>query len=249
MERFREVLLNATEHTVVVSSEAFQNCSPKAVRHYFRDLDVYPVCYIREQTAYLRSAYLQRIQASNYSGSIQQYYRIFFHGDYLRFLNKWQGVFGGNLIVRRFERDKLTQGDVVHDFLSAVLNLEPQQRDSLQLPAEENPSLSALMLSFKQRLNREGYLLDPKIYRLLTALDSSDAAPYQLPSDLESQVRKAFQSSNQLVARQFFQEEELFSLPDSPAAVSFPELEESAFLGLLEKFDKEAPGCISRVLS
>jgi hypothetical protein len=247
MERFREVLLNATEHTVVVSSEAFQNCSPKAVRHYLRDLDVYPVCYIREQSAYLRSAYSQRIQASYYSGSVQQYYRNFFHGDYLRFLKKWQGVFGDNLIVRRFERDKLVQGDAVHDFLSAVLNLEPQQSDSLQLPAQENPSLSAIMLSFKQRINREGYLLDPKIYRLLTALDSSDAAPYQLPPDLESRVREVFRGSNQLVARQFFQEEELFSPPDSPATVSFPELEHSAFLALLGKFDKEAPGCIRKV--
>ena len=247
---FRQTLLDAEQEWAVVSSEALQNCSPGKVRRFFRGFEVHPICYIREQGAYLRSSYAQRIQASYYGGSVEAYYHSSFHADYQKFLGKWSRVFGRRLVVRRFERAKLHEGDVVHDFLSRVLGLAGHDYQTFRLPEQENPSLSATMLAFKLRLNREGYRLAPKIYQLLVSLDPPGATPYRLPENFLSGVRDTYRHSNEAVARKFFPGEELFNIPgptpSTPGLNLGMDLDEGKFQSLLLAFEQAAPGCITR---
>lgn len=245
LEAFRQSLRDADQEWAIVSSETFQNCrSPGKVHRFFRDFKVYPVCYIREQGAYLRSSYAQRVQASHYGGSLEEYYRDSFSADYSSFLDKWSHSFGKRLIVRRFERDKLHQGDVIHDFFTQVLGLKPEQYQHFRLATSENPSLSATMLAFKLRLNREGYSMEPKIYQLLISLDAPDAKPYQLTPEFLSRIREQYRDSNTAVAKRFFRGEELFSIPGEVQADPLPELEEQAFEELLRAVEQASPGCI-----
>lgn len=245
LHAFRQILSGAAQEWAVLSSESFQNCRPVKIRRFFQGFEVYPVCYIREQGAYLRSSYAQRVQASHYGGSVEAYYRSWFHADYRKFLNKWARNFGERLIVRRFERDKLHRGDVVEDFLSEVLGLGDRQYQQLVLPGNENPSLSSTMLAFKLRLNREGYQMTPKIYPLLVKLDTPGASPYQLSANFLARVRKKYNRSNRAVARRYFQGEELFTIHTAEQAAPLPDLEDNEFQALLQRFEEASPGCIS----
>ena len=250
LELFRESLRDAEQEWAVVSSETFQNCrSPGKIRRFFHGFKVYPVCYIREQGAYLRSSYAQRVQASHYGGSLEEYYRDSFSADYSSFLDKWSRSFGKSIIVRRFERDKLYQGDVIHDFFTQVLGLKPEQYHHFRLAASENPSLSATMLAFKLRLNREGYALEPNIYHLLISLDAPGSTPYQLTPEFLSQIRERYRDSNRRVAERFFQGEELFTIPGEAQAHPLPELQEPHFQELLQAVEEASPGCIRAVSS
>lgn len=245
LELFRQSLRDAEQEWAVVSSETFQNCrSPGKVQRFFRGFKVYPVCYIREQGAYLRSSYAQRVQASLYGGSLEEYYRDSFSADYSSFLDKWSRSFGKRMIVRRFERDKLYHGDVLDDFFTQVLGLKPEQYQHLRLATRENPSLSSTMLAFKLRLNQEGYTMEPKIYQLLISLDEPGSAPFQLTPAFLAQVREQYRGSNRAVAERYFSGEELFNIPDEVPASPMPELEEEEFQALLQAVEEASPGCI-----
>jgi hypothetical protein len=246
LEAFRQSLLDADQECAVVSSEAFQNCTPGEVGRYFKGIEVHPVCYIREQATYLRSSYAQRIHASYYSGSVEEYFHTVFHADYQKFVREWRRAFRGRLNVRRFELDELHKGNVVIDFLAKVLGLKPGQYQAFQLPEAENPSLSATMLAFKLKLNREGYRMEPRVYRLLITLESKDAVPYQIPADLAASVRSRYRRSNEALARELCPGEPLFSIPDTAPLTASTELTEHEFQALLQTFEEAAPGCIRR---
>tara|TARA_R110002072_G_scaffold43340_6_gene121753 strand:+ start:7269 stop:8477 length:1209 start_codon:yes stop_codon:yes gene_type:complete len=198
---------------VIVSSEQLQSCNPSVVASFFKDFDVVPVCYLREQAAYLRSSYLQKVHATNYEGSVEQFYQEGFSTDYQVFLEKWKAAFNRDIAVRVFDRDSLTDGDVVRDFLIAILGLTSAELDNLVLLSDENPSLSREMLAFKLEYNARGLPNNGTVYFGLGKLSKAHGSKFEIPPAITKAVRDQYSESNSWVEENILTDGQKFSYP------------------------------------
>jgi|GEM_PF-1413903 len=175
----REKILEATdpEKTLIISSEAFQNCDPAVVRRLFpeKTFDVKLVCYFRDQVSYILSSYAQAIHAEYRTDDFDRYIRAF-DGNYHTFARAWGRLFPKR-VFRVFSRSDLINGDIVDDFCINVLGTNPVTAE----PLESNPSLSRRYLSFKLMYNRrynngklEKKIPLGKLYSLLGELSRTD---------------------------------------------------------------------------
>lgn len=135
-------------HTVLVSSEAFQNVkSPGKLRTFFRDFrdfDVTVVAYFREYLSFLISAFAQRTQNQLVFSKFSDYCR---RDLWIRkSIDIWSSV--GHLICRPYDKECLRNGNIVDDFLYC-LHIE-LSHDSLQT---YNPSIGGNLLFFKLASN------------------------------------------------------------------------------------------------
>lgn len=198
----------------VISSEAFQNCKPEVIGELFADHDVQVVVYIREQTSYLLSAYAQRVQASDYTGSLEDFYRDTSHVTYMEFLSQWESVFPGRLSVRNYDRQDLSGGNVVVDFCHHFLSLQAEQVANLCNAGDANPSLTSDLLDFKLHVNRHLTLTaeqSRKLYHALArlAVEDESGSP-RISGRLASKVAERYAKSNHQVARRYFSRHRLF---------------------------------------
>ncbi len=79
--KFLDGLVTSAAPIAVISSESFQNCKPSTVASFFNGFQVIPVVYLREQGAYLRSAYAQRVHASTYAETVHKFSRDYFQAN------------------------------------------------------------------------------------------------------------------------------------------------------------------------
>ncbi len=243
IKEYVEELRRSKADTAIISSEALQNCAPEAARKVLSDFDVQVVCYLRDQADYLRSAYTQRVQATDYHQSIEEYYRLIFRADYYQMLSAWDAVFPNAITVRVFQRDQLVGGDAVSDFFTQCLGQQPCSVEK----SRENPSLSATLLAFKLRLNQEGYQQQHRLYGVLPNLEHADFPRFQLSAALHEKVRGDYAVSNSQVARRWLGAEQLFdsSTERNPNSNSDLAIDDSTFAALLEQANRIEPGCIT----
>src|SRR6185437_15701113 len=142
--------------TTIVSSEAF---------HTIRDVEsiaaIFPpdrttvVLYLREHLSYLASWYREAAQARDITCSFFDFAQIFGY-SLSEMVDRWQAVYGENLRVRQYERDKLVNRDIVSDFFATAFNSAPPVIRDFQ---DRNPSISGNLLFLKLVLN---HLLTPE---------------------------------------------------------------------------------------
>lgn len=205
----------AQDLKAIVSSEVFQNCRPQAVQSAFRHYNVSVVVYLRNQLEYLASSYAQRIHATNYTGSIEDFYadvhRQSYH--YASFLKGWNDQFSGRVIARRYEAKS-----VVDDFTINALGVSWEAFKVRS--ARSNPSLNSLVTQFKCELNRRetaGTPTQEKIYPVLPSLNALFPAPkFALPASTAKELIKLCQGSDSEVAAKYFGDSVLFDYADFP---------------------------------
>ncbi len=243
---YRTQLQTAAEESILLSSEAFQNCEPAKVAAFLDGFDTQPVCYLREQGSYVTSAYAQRVQRSTLTDSLDDFSQTF-GANYAAFLRRWTDAFDRPVIVRRFERESLIGGDIVADFLQFSLQLSPDQQARFESVPSKNPTLSAPMLAFKLRLNREGYRLNQEAQVLLTLKDDQSQPKFVPPPEVLAMIRRKFEASNDVVADTYFGGEELFSIGDSHSKPTTSDLaiSDAEFADRLAQLEDASPGCIS----
>lgn len=199
----------------VVSSEVFQNCRPQAVQSAFRHYSVSVVVYLRNQLEYLASSYAQRVHASNYTGSIEDFYadvhRQSYH--YASFLKGWNDQFPGKLVVRRYKGTS-----VVSDFTAHALGVG--EKLFKVRSSRSNPSLNSLVTQFKCELNRRQIAGTPpqeQIYPVLPRLNALfPAAKFALPVSTAKELVALCQASDNEVAAKYFGDSVLFDYSDVP---------------------------------
>jgi len=243
VKAIRREIDGAKEETVLVSSEAFQNVNPKTVQKIFSGYTLRIVMYLREQSVYLRSAYAQRIHATNTTLSLQEYCQKTFRGssDYFDYVGRWKSIFGESLDVLVYEREQLINRSVVDDFVGRYLSKVSGVR-GLKYPSPANPSLAEVYLYYKLLLNHflpDGVSIGG-LYQLLGRLSEEDGlTPFRLSERKVSQVKAAHKESNLKVARKFFNRDHLFGSSERPRVTAqdlpFP-------------LDKEAVSNISMLL-
>ncbi len=209
------------EHVSILSSEAFQNCDPKFVRNMFVGYNTTIVVYIRDQLNYLASSYAQKVHATNYTGSLGEYYDNVYRVDYWKFLSEWGNSFKKQLIVRKFDKQALENGDVVQDFIRHVLPGADTSLLEFSDILDSNPSLNEKVLQLKLTLNQSGRVdtyNKGKLYRLLPELNKEfPSCKYTINSSIKRKVINDCFSSDSKVAAQYFGESILFAYDDYQA--------------------------------
>lgn len=134
---------------VILSSEAFQNCKPEVLREFFLDFEVDVVFFVRNKVHYAASAFVQKVSATRYSMSMDDFVRDDFHLNYADYFSKWESVFRDKLHLHRFGNSE--EGfDVVRSFFGHYL---PELDTNRQKTARLNNSLGFEGLLIKKALN------------------------------------------------------------------------------------------------
>ncbi|MBY6212246.1 hypothetical protein KUV95_11855 [Microbulbifer agarilyticus] len=226
VQELRKEMLQAPESTILLSSEAFQNVAPALVAKIFSGFEVTVVMYLREQSLYLRSAYAQRIHATNTTLSLAEYYQRTFlrSSDYADYLRRWESIFGERLDVLRYDRSALKNESIIDDFCQRYIN--DICSGNFISPNNANPSLSETYLYYKLLLNHfipEGDKI-PGLYQRLGEL--SQEAPvadcYRLSKRRVEQVVDEHRETNAQLAQRYFGGTRLFSKFERPREASAP---------------------------
>ena len=138
-------------HTVILSSEGFQNVTHIDLLAEFLDgFEIETVCYLREYLAYVTSAYAQEIKGSGLASDLCFFERCF--GFNLpAFMARWEQI-SQRCEWRLYDRERLVDGDVISDFVATTgLPLEPAT-----VAVEPNLSISGNLLGFKLLVNTLG---------------------------------------------------------------------------------------------
>ncbi|ARC87507.1 hypothetical protein [Rhodovulum sp. MB263] len=138
-------------HTVILSSEGFQNVAHLDLLAEFLDgFEIETICYLREYLAYVTSSYAQEIKGSGLATDFTFFEERFGLG-LPGFMMIW-GQVARRCKWRLYDRARLIEGNVIADFVAtAGLPLQPPQNAS-----ESNLTISGNLLGFKLLLNMLG---------------------------------------------------------------------------------------------
>lgn len=180
------------------------------------------IVYFRRQDDYFLSEYSQLVKGGQSITVDQalnrQNMQVY---NYDVFARNWANEFGReNIVVRPFERQQLTEGDVVRDFVS-VVGIDPAAE--YQVPPRQNLSLDRYTVEFLRRLNphipryvdgapnraREG---------LAEVLETiSDGPKLALPRATAEAFLRKFEECNAKVAREYLGRGDGVLFRDKPA--------------------------------
>ncbi|MBK5963384.1 hypothetical protein CCR95_04580 [Thiocystis minor] len=194
---------------------------------YFDRIEI--LVYLRRQDELAVSRYNTRIKSGQICSDVfyprdakSPYY------DYRRLLDHWSAVFGREALRPRvFDRQRLTEGSIIHDFATAAgLDLS-----MLKLTEDRNCSLSATALEILRIFNQLVPADTPVAAiqalrrRYIRYFEQWHPGPRRRPSR-ESAVTfyRQFAESNAAVAREWFDDRALFNEDFS----HYPEIEEPA---------------------
>ena len=199
---------------LVISSEAFQNCDPAVVRALFNGFDVEVVVYLREQVKYLLSAYAQKVQATDYSDTLEEFFLSSSRSTYKDFLDDWERQFPGRIRVKNYDRQELLSGNVVVDFCHEFLGMDSEIVAARCHETDANPSLTSDLLEFKLRINQaeplpaeHSIMLFKALARL--AVEDRSGSP-RISEALACRVRRRYAESNRHIADSYFGRKVLF---------------------------------------
>jgi len=181
----RAVKRQPDAHTLLLSSEAFQNIRrPGRLKKFiagFQPEEVQIVCYAREHLDYALSGYRQMIQAQDRFLPFSRFAAR--HGDMAPFLEFWDGI--GRLDLAWYDDALAATGDITDDFLA---------RTGIALPARpaarRNPSIGGNLLWLRLLANRDhlpfpGY----NVMSDLAAAVPGFRQPFRVPADLADSLR------------------------------------------------------------
>lgn len=197
---WRDALNNAGEmgRTVVLTSEAFQNCANfSALREFCRGFYVVVICYLREYLDYALSSYAQEIKKNGLSAGFFEFERTF-NPAIGAFMRRWD-EFANHCHWRIYDPERLAEGDVVLDFLNTA-----------GLPdfggaryRSENPRIGGSLLGLKLMANAAG-LHSRALGRAMEPLASARASfrlPWRLLPETQARMRERRDYNSVLVER------------------------------------------------
>lgn len=206
----KEIVSVPVDHTIIITSEAFQHVESWVVRFLFNKdfFDVTIVAYFREIVGYVASGYNQEIHAKKLYIPLKNFVESF-NPNYLGFAEAWNRDFP-KCIFRVFDKEKLENADIVADFFRFALKLEKPKNDH----SSTNPSLSRRYLSFKLEYNKRVLAEDlpneirpGKLYTVLGDLSVLDGEEkFFLSEELKDYLLEKFRESDRLFFEKYIGE-------------------------------------------
>lgn len=217
----------------LLSSEEFEYLTEDAIarlaeRLYTHNLQPTVVVYLRRQDELIRSEYLECIKNGSLSLTFQNFLTQHLghpRFNYLHLLSTWSRVFGKpNLKVLIYDRDLLTNGNLVDDFFSRIFHeTKIPGSDTLHIHANKSygkKHLSAYLLAaaYLRAVYRfeNQYELAPIMAEVKEHIDKwiSEGDPFiGFRHGQRQMLLNSFKISNETVAKEYFGRNDLFS-PD-----------------------------------
>ncbi len=196
------------------------------IQDYLKDYDVFIVTYVRRQDQRLQSAWSEKIKSIkddtvwlSFPDYLAQADYEFPYYDYFALIQKWSDVFGRDkIIVRVLEKNQL-RGTLFHDFLATCEVSNPEQYDDSD-DMNLSPGIKTIAINreFKQRL--QGKFDKGAMLRFYFSLrDYADSAGWNkdkwsfIDRELHQKIMDKYKVSNQKVAREYLERDELFLEP------------------------------------
>jgi hypothetical protein len=236
-------------HSIIISSEHFHSRT-NTIEEIQRVKDlIYPfydsikiICYLREQSALCSSSYSTDIKAGRDSSFVKysescNTENVFY--NYEKMLYNWSILFGiDNVCVRTFDKDKLINKNIIHDF-SSQLNIN--KLNALNTEHEKsNVSLNHLGEILGRAINKvipkydTSGVIDKRRNRAIASLsDHFQGTGFSFNSEQSKKIFKEFQASNREVSRLYLkQEDDLFVYKEPSSTINV--LKESDAEGISE---------------
>lgn len=163
---FREIS-KSDANKIIISSENFcdllhhgareaKDEYAKVLRKFFTGYEVKVICYLRNLDVYLQSMYGEIIKLRASNGFLDfvedNIARNNVHCNPILFLDYYAELFGkDNLIVKKYDRKELCNGDVVCDFLN-IIGIKKQENYTLEI----NKSIPSELMELKRIFNASG---------------------------------------------------------------------------------------------
>lgn len=193
--------IKAHHHTVIISSEAFQNIHNvsrvKTLVETLRPENTTIICYFREYIDYCIASFSQRIQAQPAFITFQSQVNDMRGLSITSFIDRWVSI--GIFKMFWFDRNKLINLDIVDDFFNRI-GFAEYLSDLVKCPYNPNPSIGGNLLFLKNAAN---YLRCEFIsYQSMSKLAATFAAfrvPMYLPYDQAEYLRNESSYNKRLV--------------------------------------------------
>lgn len=216
-EAFRAEVKASDCSTIVLSSEYFPQLSNGKYQQHakemtdwlgqrFEDMDVRIVCYLRSLDKHLKSLYKQHLKVRMLTSTFAEdctrrinteHNSIFPH----RALDLYTETFGSdNLILRKYARSELKNGNIVDDFLSLI---GISSREGAIADSPRNPSLPDELIDTQRIVNgiigsrKEAH----RIARQMAMLTADPAAAR--PADGGRAIQDALQHEHNVLAERY----------------------------------------------
>ena len=241
VRNLRSEILKSKHPRIILSSEAFQNCRPSTARSVFREFDTNVVVYVRRQLEYVVSSYAQRVHATDYSRTLDEYIRRNHRVDYWRFLCQWERAFPGKVKVRLYDRSNFSGGCIVRDFLQECVGVPHSTLgDGPLVTSDPNPSLNSKVLLFKLRMNKSGAIKrfpSRSYYSLVKLNDLFPAGNFFVNEECRDLILDKHRTSDAKVSSKYFGEENFLESAQPIGSNVCTSLPESEYKVMLEAFE------------
>ncbi len=211
-------------HNVILSAECFwlfKNIGVvlnKLIKYYS---NVKVVVYLRRQDQYLESVYNQWIKNGSMfeSREMTQFLKDADSNGLSNYLNKLiqlEDILGDNLIVKKYERESLKNGDIILDFISTI-GIDIKDEECHFKQQDSNMSLNVNLMEIKRIINTlpevRKYSLFQDVIKEVNVNNMQDDAKYSskiMSPELRESILKQHEEENIEIARRYFGDEELF---------------------------------------
>lgn len=165
---------NGAPGDAVLSSEEFYLEDPARIAKVLaphiaeHDAEVQIVLYLRRQDLFIDSFYSQRRKTGRFRGSLQDFILQFAARElnYAGMIDLWRSAFpGARIHLRRFERPRFPEGDIVNDFMQVIGHADLTQ--ACERPETLNTSPNRDVIALMDMLGEVGGFNTTRIYRLM----------------------------------------------------------------------------------
>lgn len=200
--------------------------SPHIAEH---DAEVQIVLYLRRQDLFIDSFYSQRRKTGRFRGSLQDFILRFAPREmnYVAMIDLWRSAFpGAKIHLRRFERPRFPEGDIVNDFMQVIghADLTP----ACERPETLNTSPNRDVIALMDMLGEVGGFNTTRIYRLMEQQGFPDTGARRTFVDDKTRATllSHYAKGNEALRAEFFPEDDsLFDMtgpkPDTRPETTF----------------------------
>lgn len=221
-----------TPTDAVLSSEEFYLEDPDAIAAALaphikqHDAEVQIVLYLRRQDLFIDSFYSQRRKTGHFRGALQDFIVQFAARElnYVAMVDMWRAAFPkAKVHLRRFERARFPEGDIVSDFMQAIGH--PGLEKGCERPETKNTSPNRDVIALMDMLGEAGGFNTTRIYRLLEQEGFPDTGARK--TFVDDATRKTllnhYAKGNEALRAKFFPEDDSLFDMTGPKADTRPE--------------------------
>ena len=218
VDQWAPELAQVPEGRILLSSELMAWADEASARRFCAQVsayfELYVVIYLRRQDSIIMASYNQQIKAGPQRRRIDLIYRKQIEKfDYRKVLAPWaDSLEPGKLIVRPYEKQQFSGGDIRRDFMKHVFNMDLGDEFDFN-EQNSNPRLSLAAGEYKRMVNclvddnEKNERFNQLLMQYSAEQDSSSTSMFSSQSVLSPEQRleiiDATRDSNEYIARQF----------------------------------------------